>query len=303
MRVIWLVPGFLWICTEHLSNLQIEDVVWTQWWCLSEYALSVIKRCTAELLDSTKMNEDPDCWIFYEEKLQVEYLDAVDIIFGKWDSLELNCLSKVKITLHNAKLREAIKRWYLTLLSGHKIPARWRHGGQDWAEIGNTCEHLSGIFSIQIWSPGAQCVVGELGQGSIWHADHLGHRKDKPRQLLHKCVLKATLRLPVMIDCEKSKTRHRNQQPVGENKCNWQSKSTKSTGLRWQPSFDDEEIFLVSGELGSVKVWWDGRGWKDGGIFKPTHSRQISNPVRCLRWLVFKNTAVSAAAQIFTLLR
>ena len=166
MRVIWLVPCFLWLCTEHRSNLKTEDVVWTQWWCLSEYALSVIKRCTAELLDSTKMNEDPDCWIFYGEKLQVEYLDAVDIIFGKWDSLELNCLSKVKITLHNAKLREAIKRWYLTLLSGHKIPARWRHGGQDWAEIGagNTCEHLSGIFSIQIWSPGAQCVVGELGQ-------------------------------------------------------------------------------------------------------------------------------------------
>lgn len=64
-----------------LAIFKIKDVVfvWTVMMFV-RYALSVIKRCTAELLDSTKMNEDPDCWIFYEENLQV---DAVDIIFGK----------------------------------------------------------------------------------------------------------------------------------------------------------------------------------------------------------------------------
>lgn len=148
------------------------------------YALSVIKRCTAELLDSTKMNEDPDCWIFYEENLQV---DAVDIIFGKWDSLELNCLSKVKITLHNAKLREAIKRWYLTLLSGHKIIARWRLGGQDRAEIGagNTPPGYS-AFRFGHQELGVCCggIRPAVASCSIWHTDHLGHRKDKHRQQL-----------------------------------------------------------------------------------------------------------------------
>ena len=163
MRVIWLVPRLsLALHWTSYAIFKIEDIVWTLWWCLSEYAQSVIKRCTAELLDSTKMNEDPDCWIFYEEKLQVEELDAVDIIFGKWDSLELNCFSKVEITLHNAKLREAIKRWYLTLLSGHKIPARWRHGGQDWAEIGYV--NTSPGYSAFRFGHQEVCVVGESGQ-------------------------------------------------------------------------------------------------------------------------------------------
>ena len=217
----------------------------------------------------------------------------IELLFKSWDYF-----AQCKVARSNKTLISHLAEW----TQNPRQMATWRTGpGRD-----RICEHFSGIFSIQIWSPGGVCCGGIRPAVARVPSDTqttLDTGRINTGSCCIKCVLKATLRLRVMIDCEKSKTRHRNQQPVGENKCNWQSKSTKSTaGPRWQPSFDGEEIFLVSGELGSVKVWWDGRGWKDGGIFKPTHSRQMSNPVRCLRWLVFKNTAVSAA-QIFPLLR
>ena len=135
------------------------------------------------------MNEDLDCLIFNDGKLQAELLWCRrDIIFRKWDSLELNFLSKVKITLHNAKVARSNKTLISHLAEWTKSSARWRHGGQ--IGPGNTCEHSSMGYSDLV------TIRELLGQLHLTHrsrkSDHLGHgqearRKDKHReQLLHK---------------------------------------------------------------------------------------------------------------------
>ena len=197
--------------------------------------------------------------------------------------------------------RGAIKRWYLTLLSGQNPQAdhRWRHGGR---EIWTLILHSDLVTRSR--------VLGELDQQCPLHltqqstldtlARPAGEGRINTGSCCINCVVKATLRLELMIDCEKSKTRHRNQQPVGENNAiDNQSRLVSEAATefwRWGNVLPS----LVNWDLSSGR--WSRLTWKDGGIFKPTHSQQISpNPVRCLRWLVFKNMAVGAVILNFYL--